>query len=142
MVFSATLHEGVQASALSGRSNPRVQSLHAQLYDSPLDSMLWRLQDANTNPNPDPNPNPNPNLNPNPNPNPNPKPNPNPSPKQEREHETATSVRDLAIAPFLECATASEGYSRKVLIEVHHLTDSRLHCYVQNQIWFRTEYLT
>ena len=26
---------------------PRVQSLHAQLYDSPLDSMLWRLQDAN-----------------------------------------------------------------------------------------------
>jgi len=26
---------------------PRVQSLHAQLYDSPLDSLLWRLQDAN-----------------------------------------------------------------------------------------------
>jgi len=26
---------------------PRVQSLHDQLYDSPLDSMLWRLQDAN-----------------------------------------------------------------------------------------------
>jgi tripeptidyl-peptidase-2 len=25
---------------------PRVQSLHQQLYDSPLDSMLWRLQDA------------------------------------------------------------------------------------------------
>ena len=26
---------------------PRVQSLHDQLYDSPLDSLLWRLQDAN-----------------------------------------------------------------------------------------------
>ena len=65
---------------------PRVQSLHAQLYDSPLDSMLWRLQDANTDPNPNPNPNPNanlnlnPNLNPNPNPNPNLNPNPNPNP--------------------------------------------------------------
>ena len=55
---------------------PRVQSLHAQLYDSPLDSMLWRLQDANTNPNPNPNPNPNANPNPNPNPGLNLSPNP------------------------------------------------------------------
>lgn len=47
MVLTYKFDIAPEGDAKEQRIVPRVASLHHQLYDSPLDSMIWRLEDSN-----------------------------------------------------------------------------------------------
>ena len=50
MVLSYNFDIAPEGDAKEQSVVPRVQSLHNQLYDSPLDSFIWRLEDAHGQP--------------------------------------------------------------------------------------------